>query len=125
MGLELFNDGLDVLINSRSALQCLTVKRRLEGYQKPMSRHSRIYDHWRRLTVISEAAMQAAGLKARARKRFSNGGAFIAFVGGDGSGKSSCVVAVREWLGAKFDVRRIHMGRPPRSPVTLAVAGAA
>ncbi len=125
MGQTLFKECLDVLMNKRSAVQCFAAKQRLESYLKPMARHSRLYDHWRRITVISEAAMQAAGLKARTRKRFSNGGAFVAFVGGDGSGKSSCVDAVSSWLGAKFDVRQIHMGRPPRSPLTYAAAGAA
>ncbi|MDQ3805905.1 MAG: hypothetical protein M3416_19000, partial [Acidobacteriota bacterium] len=42
-------------------------------------------------------------------------------VGGDGAGKTTAVEGLGRWLSKKFDVRRFHMGKPPRSLLTLAV----
>jgi thymidylate kinase len=46
-------------------------------------------------------------------KRPDVGGAIVAVVGGDGSGKSSTVEALVEHLSSDFAVRRVHMGKPP------------
>lgn len=56
------------------------------------------------------------------RYRFVNGGAFVAFVGGDGAGKSSAIAELDRRLAGegKFDVLRLHLGKPPRSLVTSA-----
>jgi len=48
----------------------------------------------------------------------------IALVGGDGSGKTTAVGDLNKWLGKKFETRRVHFGKPPKSVSTLAVIGA-
>jgi thymidylate kinase len=58
------------------------------------------------------------------RKRLVTGGAVITVVGGDGAGKSTAVDGVVGWLSPAFVVRRVHLGRPPKSLTTLAVKGA-
>jgi thymidylate kinase len=55
------------------------------------------------------------------RKRLVNSGALIALVGGDGAGKTTSVNQLHGWLSKKFVVRRFHLGKPPRSPLTLCV----
>ena len=55
------------------------------------------------------------------KKRLAHGGTVIALVGGDGAGKSTCVQELARWLGAELDVMTAHLGRPPRSWLTLAV----
>jgi thymidylate kinase len=57
-------------------------------------------------------------------KRLASGGAVIALVGADGSGKSTCARALRGWLGAELWAARAHLGRPPRSALTVIVGGA-
>ncbi|HVR31610.1 MAG TPA: hypothetical protein VMS74_02770 [Acidimicrobiia bacterium] len=49
-----------------------------------------------------------------ARKTLATGGLIVAVVGGDGSGKSSLVESLVETLSSVLDVRRIHLGKPPR-----------
>lgn len=59
----------------------------------------------------------------RNTKRLMSGGRLIAVVGGDGAGKSTMVQGLASWLNGPLDTRVIHMGKPPRSPVHLAVKG--
>jgi thymidylate kinase len=65
---------------------------------------------WRRL--------QVSLLSVDVRRRAGSGGALIAVVGGDGSGKSSTVAAVAATLEPGLVTRTGHLGKPPRSFVT-------
>jgi hypothetical protein len=51
------------------------------------------------------------------------GGTVVALVGGDGAGKSTCARALTAWLSAQFPTLWAHLGRPPRSLLTLWVGG--
>lgn len=62
-------------------------------------------------------------LGQRNTKRLMSGGRLIAVVGGDGAGKSTMVQGLAGWLNGPLDTRVLHMGKPPRSPVGLAVKG--
>jgi thymidylate kinase len=54
------------------------------------------------------------------RKRLApaGGGAVIAFVGPEATGKSTMLEEVESWLGAHFAVRRVHAGKPPSTALT-------
>ncbi len=65
---------------------------------------------WRRLTVAVRRRVVG-----RPRARLSRGGAWIAVVGADGAGKTTVVEDVHRWLGSRLEVRRLHLGKPPRS----------
>lgn len=54
-------------------------------------------------------------------KQFSHGGSVIALAGGDGAGKTTCTRLLADWLGGEFQIMTAHLGRPPRSVLTLAV----
>jgi thymidylate kinase len=45
----------------------------------------------------------------------------VGIMGGDGSGKSTALVALGDWLGPEFDVRLVHLGKPRWSVTTIAV----
>ncbi len=46
-----------------------------------------------------------------------SGGRILAFVGGDGAGKSTMVEETLNWLERYFYATRLHMGKPPRGPL--------
>ncbi|MDR3531279.1 MAG: hypothetical protein P4L90_12105 [Rhodopila sp.] len=52
-------------------------------------------------------------------RRAPGGGSVIAVVGVDGSGKTTTVVCVREWLGAELDVMPIYFGTGGGRPTLL------
>ena len=97
------------------------VKRELRARLGAHGRRARLAD------TLLKPARQAARMvrervfKKSSRKRLTNGGAIIALVGGDGAGKTTCVKGLSGWLSRKFVVSKFHLGKPPRSPLTLAV----
>ena len=58
----------------------------------------------------------------RSQMRLTGGGALVALVGGDGAGKSTLVNDLRGWLSKNFDAQTYHLGKPPRSLLTIAVS---
>ena len=53
------------------------------------------------------------------KKNFSNGGILISFVGLDASGKSSMLHESDKWLSKRFNVRKLHFGRPMCCVITF------
>jgi PST family polysaccharide transporter len=51
-------------------------------------------------------------------KQLPGGGAVVAFVGPDASGKSTMVAQSASWLGQAFAVRIAHLGKPPSTWIT-------
>jgi thymidylate kinase len=72
---------------------------------------------WRRLSLAGRQ------LREPQRNRLRSGGAIIAVVGGDGSGKSTVVDGLCSWLSSDFDTRNVHLGKPAWSWATAAVRG--
>ena len=77
------------------------------------------------LTTVPRIFWQAFKLRGRgllyrisrsnlAGKCPTNGGRIIAFVGGDGAGKTTMVDDTHTWLGRYYSVTRLHLGKPPK-----------
>lgn len=47
-----------------------------------------------------------------------NGGAVIAFVGSEATGKSTLIAEMRDWLGEHFTAQQIHVGKPKSTLLT-------
>ena len=94
--------------------------RALEG----CARRPRPQDTALRLTRRVSWGSRRYLLRKPVRKQLVAGGAVVAVLGGDGSGKSTAVDGLTRWLSGTFVVRRVHLGRPRKSPTTLAVKSA-
>lgn len=53
------------------------------------------------------------------KKRLITGGALVALVGGDGSGKTTAVDELYQCFSEKFDTTKVHLGKPNWSLLTL------
>lgn len=65
-------------------------------------------------------------VRSRGHKVLRVGGALIAVVGADATGKSTLVAETARWLGEALTVRTVHVGKPPTSlrtaPLNAALA---
>lgn len=94
--------------------------------------HRRLRTHAHRPSIPALlVAMGEKALPGPARRTLiqsgmwlKGGGTVAALVGGDGAGKSTCARALAVWLSTEFPTMRAHLGRPPRSLLTLCVGGA-
>jgi thymidylate kinase len=95
--------------------------------------HRRLLPHARRppialtLSRIETRLLSLGGRIKLFRKRgkyFAHGGTVIALLGGDGAGKSTCTRELAGWLSDEFNLMTAHLGRPPRSLITLAIGAA-
>ncbi|BAY24262.1 thymidylate kinase [Calothrix sp. NIES-2100] len=48
-------------------------------------------------------------------KQLTSGGAIVAFVGAEATGKSTLVKNTTSWLGSVFHITSVHLGKPPSS----------
>jgi len=121
LGVEGFARYLQALQPGCSAWRRLRTR---DGAQRRLRAHARrswaadlCLALWRRTTL----AVRTRVLKSPSRYRLAGGGAMIAIVGGDGSGKSTAVQGLHEWLSSVFMTRTAHLGKPAWSWVTMVV----
>lgn len=98
------------------AILARRVRRRLRIYAKytPLGRHFAYVQ-----VVWAQVRRRVTG--NRKNKMLQSGGAIIAFVGADATGKSTLVCEIGSWLGEVFAVRTVHVGKPPSSWITAPV----
>jgi thymidylate kinase len=118
----LFTECLRALKPGLSAAAKAWVGLRLESQLETYSRHSRPAE-----TLLKQCRRLGRAMRRRIaglpKKRLVTGGAVIAVVGGDGSGKSTAVHGLWEWLAPDFDAVKVHLGKPPWTWTTFAVRG--
>jgi thymidylate kinase len=99
------------------------------GLKRQLQRKLKAYAVERRLFPIlqSTASRLVNRIRTRlfgapVRTRLATGGVLVALVGGDGAGKSTLVKDLHTWLDSGFDTRGFHLGKPPRSALTVLVS---
>jgi thymidylate kinase len=99
---------------SRRILLGLQLRSRLSIY----ARNSRIRA-W--LSGIQKFSLMAYGRLTRSKRGMilQSGGAVIAFVGPEATGKSTLLRESRHWLGEHFVIDQIHAGKPKSTPLTM------
>ena len=123
VGEDLWLRCLDSLTDDAGLLRRLALGRELIRALAPHSRRPRLVDTALRAGRRGTWGSRRYLLRAPVRKRFTETGATVAIVGGDGAGKSTAVEATADWLGSTLLVRRMHLGKPTPSLLTLAVKG--
>ncbi len=120
IGRDLFAAAETVAAGSAQMWRRPAIARRMQTALEPYTRNAPPVDAalriWRRIAVFARRRM-----RRRPRYRLDSGGAVVAIMGGDGAGKSTAIAEIAEWLGGAFDVRAVHLGKPPWSVTTYCV----
>lgn len=98
------------------------VKRKLQRILRPYLLGSSNFHSLRSLGQRVLNRIRARFFGPGIAMRLASGGAVIAFVGGDGAGKSTLVDDISTWLSTGFSAKKFHLGKPPRSLLTLTVS---
>ena len=91
--------------------------RALNGHARSRAAADLRLKTWRRMRSRARRMLPGSPI----RKRPATGGLVIGVVGGDGSGKSSTVEALGDFLSHDFTTRLFHLGKPPPSLMTKTV----
>lgn len=115
---DLFARALDGLLAPASLPRRVLTGRRIRARLKPYARRGRLAA-W--LAGMRDVGSRAAHRLRGTRKGLApaSGGAVIAFVGAEASGKSTLLLEIERWLKVYFAVERIHAGKPPATPLTV------
>ena len=120
---ELFTSCIRALQPSSSFLMRAKVGYHLQAKLESNARLSLITDTSLKLWRSVVLAIRRRVFKSSSKYRLSNGGAMIAILGGDGSGKSTAVDGLYNWLSKDFETATIHMGKPAWSWTTKTIRG--
>ena len=118
VGGQLFDESVDAMAAPASTLRRITLGCRIRWRLRRLARHGPLH------TQITEARkfMSLLSHRLRGSKKGltpSRGGAVIAFVGSEASGKSTLIKESRSWLGKHYTLEQVHAGKPPSRPLTL------
>jgi gluconate kinase len=108
---DLVHDFLDTYARDpRSGFVFLRLRTRLRSTLRELQRESRVRGGIRYIGTTWDRRTRLRRQPADVRMRPAAGGRAIAFVGADGSGKSTVTRELAEWLGWKLQVRTYYMG---------------
>ena len=114
----LFLAGVDALRRSDRSAHRIVVGFQIRRRLRVFARHHSLRA---RLTETSRFTAKVIYRMGGSKKKLTpaGGGAVIAFVGSEATGKSTLLSEVEHWLGEHYTVRRIHAGKPPSTVATF------
>jgi thymidylate kinase len=115
---NLFSACIDALKVPASLFRRIGLGLQLRSQLSIYARHSRI-QAW--LSGIQKFSLMAYGRLTHSKRGMilQSGGAVIAFVGPEATGKSTLLTATRCWLGEHFAIEQIHAGKPKSTLLTV------
>lgn len=113
-----FSSCVASLRSPASLLQRIILGHRMRSSLRTYARYT-IFRTW--LIGIREFGVLLVRRLRRSKGELSpiNGGAVIAFVGPEATGKSSLLSELTHWLGEHFSVQSIHVGKPPSTALSF------
>jgi len=115
---QLFSNCIAALKKNTPLLRRISLGRRLRSQLSIYARNSWLQS-W--LNGIIKFTLMAYGRLTRSKRAMilQSGGAVIAFVGAEATGKSTLLAATRRWLGEHFVIEQIHAGKPRSTLLTV------
>jgi hypothetical protein len=116
---ELFSECVSALAKPAPLHRRIILGARLQRRLRMYSRHSALSNS---VTGLRRFTGLVVGRLDRSRRGMAlrSGGAVIAFVGPEATGKSTLLSEVRGWLGEYFAVDQIHAGKPKSTALSAA-----
>jgi thymidylate kinase len=113
-----FRDAMDALLAPAPLSRRLLVARRIRAEMQLYARHGRVRAWSAGVRTFAQRGLARLG-GSNQKLAPATGGALIAFVGVEASGKSTMLSSMQRWLGSHYTVRRIHAGKPPSTALTF------
>lgn len=120
---DLFDECFQVLQPGYSLGTKIRVGAQLQRVLLASARYPQLVDIVMKFTRRLWGIIQKHVLGYKSKNQFASGGLLIAVVGGDGSGKTTMIDKLFLWLSGKFQVTRLHMGKPDWSWLTVVIRG--
>jgi thymidylate kinase len=110
---ELFYACEEVIEKNNSLKEYFAKSAEMKALLRPYSYHSKFVSLYKSFYRINQVRLgKVLKNRVKSKKIPANGGKIIAFVGGDGAGKSSNIEKLSSLLSHHYFVRTIHIGRP-------------
>lgn len=115
---KLFSECIEALKMPAPLPRRIILALRLRSQLSIYARNSRI-QAW--LSGIQKFSLMAYGRLTGSKRGMilQSGGAVIAFVGAEATGKSTLLTATKRWLGEHFVIEQIHAGKPKSTALTM------
>ena len=115
---KLFRQAFEALKRPASLWRRMALAYRVRGRLRSFTRRSGLRARW---VETKRFAGLVKHRLAGSSKKLSpgGGGAVIAFVGSEATGKSTILSEIEHWLGKHYTLRRVHAGKPPSTLLTL------
>lgn len=120
---NLFEECLNILPEGKPLIRRMRVARRLQKALRSCARTPQMADTWLKLCRRIWYPIKDRLFRKESRRCPANGGLLISFVGGDGSGKTTAINEIFDWLSGPFKTIKVHMGKPVWSRTTILVRG--
>jgi thymidylate kinase len=114
---DVFAAAVDGLRKPAPIARRVLLARKVRAELRPYARHGRVRAWLADVGRFLDRALHVARGKKK-KLAPAAGGAVIAFVGPEASGKSTLIAETERWLSDHYTVRRVHAGKPPSTRLT-------
>lgn len=119
---KLFQEGLAILAKPGALLEKMALAHRVRRRLRIYAKYTGLQGARAYAQLLWQQAQRRLARQRRS-KALAAGGAVIAFVGPEATGKSTLVAESKRWLGSAFVSQSIHAGKPPTTWLTLPING--